>query len=135
MKKSLSFVPVLALVLVIGLVAGCSSATKAKVTDAVKGPACTAIASAQAKLAGAENQTPEQLQQVQTTAKTADAAITALGDKIPADLSAKVDEASQKLDDAVTSAKASAADAKTKVKDAAANYGARLDEVKVKLGC
>jgi len=143
--KKLS-IAVVALALLFGVLAGCSSAqksaAKAKVTDAAKGPVCTAIATAETKLANAKDESADQLQEAQSKAVAAKAAITALGDQVPAALSTQVDQATQQFSDAIDNAKTNATDvtsnateAKTKVQTAAANLSSKLDEVKTQLGC
>jgi len=119
------------------LAVGCSSAIKQKVTEAAKGPACSAISGVQGKVSGAslENLSPSQLSAVQSASQQATSAVDALGSKLPSSLSTKLDDAQKQLTSAVQDTQGSAEERKAKLKSAGDGYAAQLDAVKAELGC
>ena len=119
------------------LTAGCSSATKAKLTDVATKAACSAITSVQTNVTDATvaGLSDDQLSQVQSASQSATQAVDALGSKLPANLKTDLDQAQAKLTAAVEDKQASVEQRKANVKSAVDDYAAKLDKVKTNLGC
>ena len=123
-----------ALLLVVAL-AGCGSEAKDLADGGLKKAACSAITKVDGDLAKAEDASPEELQTLKTKAQAAQTALKAAGDKVPAEVMTKVDDATKQLSEAADSAKADASADKAKVKDATDQLSSALDEASTKLSC
>jgi hypothetical protein len=124
------------------LLTGCGSAGSSIVdaassaaASAVAGVQCQAITAAQSKLGDLQNADPAVLESVRDAVDQVSAGLSALGDRVPAQVKQEFSDAAGKLDQAVTDAKDDRAAAQAALTEAGQKMTSSLQSLSTSAGC